>query len=224
MENIPNSVEIIAPDLDTAIAQAQEELGVPAKDLEAEIVDDENENTDGGLTIRVRVLMPDKTPALELEEVSVAGCQIISQLLGHMEIEAELSAAYQHSTNAEEDPYLSIDIEGEDLGILIGRRGETMDALQYIARVMLRKKMGRWVNLSIDVSGYKNHREQQLRRLAHRMAQQVTQFGRPISLEPMLAYERRIIHMTLQDNPGVRTESSGDGNHRHVTITPDTIR
>ena len=168
--------------------------------------------------------MPDKTPALELEEVSVAGCQIISQLLGHMEIEAELSAAYQHSTNDEEDPYLNIDIEGEDLGILIGRRGETMDALQYIARVMLRKKMGRWVNLSIDVSGYKNHREQQLRRLAHRMAQQVTQFGRPISLEPMLAYERRIIHMTLQDNPEVRTESSGDGNHRHVTITPDTIR
>ena len=59
MEKIPNSVEIIAPDLDTAIAQAQEELGVPAKDLEAEIVDDENENTDGGLTIRVRVLMPE---------------------------------------------------------------------------------------------------------------------------------------------------------------------
>ena len=224
MEKTPNSVEIIAPDLDTAIAQAQEELGVPANNLEAEIVDDENENTDGGLTIRVRVLIPDKALALELEEVSAAGCQVISQLLGHMEIEAEISAAYQHSKNDKEDPYLNIDIEGENLGVLIGRRGETMDALQYVSRVMLRKKIGRWVNLSLDICGYKNHREQQLRRLAQRMAQQVTQFGRPITLEPMLAYERRIIHVTLQDNLRVRTESSGDFNHRQVTITPETIR
>ena len=222
MEQKPTSMEIIAPDLDTAIARAQEEFGVPAEDLEVEVLDDGN--ADGGLEMRVRVLLTDNEPGVEFEEITTAGCQVISQLLSHMEIEAEVSAVYEHSTTTKEDPNLNINIEGEDLGILIGRRGETIAALQYVARIMMRKKLDRWVNLIVDVCGYKNHREQQLHRLAHRMAQQVNQFGRPISLEPMLAYERRIIHMTLQDNSEVHTESSGDGSHRHVTITPELLR
>ena len=80
------------------------------------------------------------------------------------------------------------------------------------------------MNLNVDVGGYKKHREQQLHRLAQRMAQQVHQFGRPISLEPMPANERRIIHITLQDHAGVTTESSGEGDRRSVTIQPDLRR
>jgi spoIIIJ-associated protein len=141
-----------------------------------------------------------------------------------MEIEAEVRVRYQQATSAGEDPAVQVDIEGEDLGMLIGKRGETIAALQYIARLIMARKLDRWVNLNMDVGGYKKHREQQLRRLAQRMAQQVHQFGRPISLEPMPANERRIIHITLQDRAGVTTESSGEGDRRRVTIQPDLRR
>jgi spoIIIJ-associated protein len=141
-----------------------------------------------------------------------------------MEIDAEVQAYYLGANSGEADTTLQVDLEGEGLALLIGRKGETLDALQYIARLILANKLDRWVRLNLDVGGYKKNREQQLRRLAQRMAQQVEQFGRPISLEPMTAYERRIIHVTLQDRPGVTTASSGEESRRRVTIEPELLR
>jgi len=215
------SLELIAPDLETAIERAQAELGVPAEDLEVEVLDERH--TDSGNEVRVRVVLHGSEPR-PVDEVTEAARQIVSELLGHMEIDAEVQVYYVEAHSGEADTTLQVDLEGQDLGLLIGRKGETLAALQYIARVILANKLDRWVHLNLDVGGYKKHREQQLRRLAQRMAQQVEQFGRPISLEPMPAYERRIIHITLQDRQGVTTGSSGEESHRHVTIEPELLR
>ena len=215
------SLEMMAPDVETAIERARTELGVPEGDLEVELLDEGD--PDSGREVRIRVLLLGREPQPE-DDVTAAAREVVSELLGYMEIEAEVRVHYQQATSAGEDPAVQVDIEGEDLGMLIGKRGETMAALQYIARLIMARKLDRWVNLNVDVGGYKKHREQQLRRLAQRMAQQVHQFGRPISLEPMPANERRIIHITLQDHTGVTTESNGEGDLRRVTIQPDLRR
>jgi spoIIIJ-associated protein len=111
-------------------------------------------------------------------------------------------------------------VSGDDLGVLIGPRGETLDALQYVARLMVAHRLHRRTHFLVDVEGYRERREQALARLAERMADKVRQRHEPISLEPMPPYERRIIHMTLRNAPGVYTESTGEGDRRKVRIYP----
>ena len=115
---------------------------------------------------------------------------------------------------------LRLNIIGDDLGILIGRRGETLRDLQFLVRLILSRKLGVWPNLVLDVEGYKAKRATVLRSLASRMADHVRQSGSLVTLEPMPAYERRIIHLTLRDDPDVYTESTGDGDARKVQILP----
>jgi spoIIIJ-associated protein len=103
---------------------------------------------------------------------------------------------------------------------LIGRRGETLSALQYITRLIVGKELHKPIAVVIDVEGYRARREQQLRRLARRMAQQTIERGRTMSLEPMPANERRIIHIELREHSQVYTESVGEGEKRKVTIIP----
>ncbi|MHB9033794.1 MAG: RNA-binding cell elongation regulator Jag/EloR [Anaerolineae bacterium] len=113
---------------------------------------------------------------------------------------------------------LVMNIVGDDLGMLIGRRGETLRDIQFIVRLMVSRKIGVWPNLLLDVEGYKARRETSLRTLAVRMADQVKRTGLPVTLEPMPAHERRIIHLALRDDPTVYTESTGEGEDRKVQI------
>jgi len=113
---------------------------------------------------------------------------------------------------------IAFDINGDDLGILIGRRGQTLSCLQYIVRLIVGHQTGAWVPIVIDVEGYKQRRYEALRTLALRIAEQVKAKGVPFTLEPMPAYERRIIHLTLADHPDVTTQSMGDGEARKVVI------
>ncbi len=113
-----------------------------------------------------------------------------------------------------------VNIEGEDLSILIGRRSETLNALQYIASLIVGRRLNRWTPMIIDVQGYRQRRERQLRMLARRMADQAVHTGRRQVLEPMPPNERRVIHLELRDHPLVITESIGEDPHRKVTITP----
>jgi len=115
---------------------------------------------------------------------------------------------------------ITLDVKGEDLGILIGRRGETLASLQHIVRLIVAHQAKAWVPIVIDVEGYKERRYGALRALALRVAEQVKAKRRPFALEPMPAYERRIIHLTLADNPDVTTESVGEGEARKVVIMP----
>ena len=111
-----------------------------------------------------------------------------------------------------------VEITGKDLSILIGRRAETLNSLQYVTSLMLNQELGKWTPLMIDVQGYRFRRERQLRQLARRMADQVVQTGRRQVLEPMPANERRLIHLELRYHPFVTTESTGEEPNRKTTI------
>jgi len=115
---------------------------------------------------------------------------------------------------------VAFDIKGDDLGILIGRRGQTLACLQYIVRLIVSHQMKVNVPITIDVEGYKQRRCDSLRALAQRLAEQVKVKKAPFTLEPMPAYERRIIHLALADHPDVATHSIGFGEARKVVIEP----
>ena len=110
------------------------------------------------------------------------------------------------------------EIEGDDAGLLIGRKGETLKTLQFLVRYIVGQRLDDRVNLMIDVEGYQERRHQSLANMAQRVARRVTDTGKPITLEPMPPNERRIVHLTLSDHPKVTTESTGMGSSRQVVI------
>ena len=140
----------------------------------------------------------------------------VSKLLFHMGMQAQVSA---HYGEARDDRHpIMVDIRGNDLGVLIGRRGDTLNAFQYIASLMVGKETQEFIHLIVDVEGHRDRRERQLRQLARRMAEQVMKSGRKLTLEPMPAAERRIIHMELREHPAVMTQSTGEEPHRKIVI------
>jgi spoIIIJ-associated protein len=145
----------------------------------------------------------------------------VSELLEKMRVRAEVTAAYGEAEDARSRVPVYVNIHGNDLSILIGRRAETLNSLQYIASLIINKEIGRSIPLVVDVEGYRVRREGQLRQLAHRMADQAIKTGRRQVLEPMPANERRIIHVELRNQPEVRTESIGEEPRRKVTIIPN---
>jgi len=147
---------------------------------------------------------------------------VVVELLERMRVKAEVTANYIEPQDDKDQRVVLVNIEGKDLSILIGRRSETLNALQYITGLIVSKELGRWVPLLIDVQGYRNRRERQLRQLGRRMADQAIQTGRKQTLEPMPANERRIIHLELRDHPQVFTESIGEEPYRKVTIALKT--
>ncbi|MDX1520756.1 MAG: R3H domain-containing nucleic acid-binding protein, partial [Anaerolineae bacterium] len=117
-------------------------------------------------------------------------------------------------------PPLVLDVTGSDLGILIGRRSETLRALQYMVRLMVSKEMSHWTPIVIDVESYRVRRRNSLRQLAEKMADRAAKSQRKVVMESMPAYERRIIHITLRNHPDVITKSVGSDDNRKVTIIP----
>ena len=159
-------------------------------------------------------------PVNAKEEIPLYVAQeTVSELLGKMRVQAQVSASYGEVDDLRGTRAIQVDITGKDLSILIGKRSETLNALQYIARLIVSKELGGNVTLVIDVEGYRTRRERQLRQLAHRMAEQAIKTGRKQILEPMPPNERRIIHMELREDVHVTTESIGEEPHRKVTIS-----
>ncbi len=144
---------------------------------------------------------------------------VVNELLERMRVRAEVSVKYIEPQDSKDQRVVLVDVEGKDLSILIGRRSETLNAMQYITSLIVNKDLGRWVPLMIDVQGYRNRRERQLRQLGRRMAEQAIQSGRKQTLEPMPPNERRLIHLELRDHPQVYTESVGEEPYRKVTIS-----
>jgi len=145
--------------------------------------------------------------------------ETVSELLEKMKVKASVSARFIEPENANEEPQVLVDVQGDDLSILIGRRSETLNALQYISSLIVGKELEHWIPLVIDVQGYRARRDRQLRQLARRMAEQAVHTGKRQILEPMTASERRIIHLELRDHAQVFTESTGEEPNRKVTIT-----
>jgi spoIIIJ-associated protein len=150
-------------------------------------------------------------------EALAAGQRILETLMGHLGFDARVEVA------AGETSRLNVVAQGDDreaLGALIGRKGERLSALQHLVNLMLSKEMGAWTRVLVDVEDYRGRRERQLRELAERAAARVTETGKMLQLEPMPALERRWIHLTLRDNPGVATQSIGEEPNRRVVLVP----
>ncbi|MEW6568812.1 MAG: RNA-binding cell elongation regulator Jag/EloR [Chloroflexota bacterium] len=225
------SLEVIAATVEEAIAQGATQLGLPAESLQVEVLDEGGKGLFGlgtrqarvRLTVRPSAAAPQAKaePAMvEGDEAVTVAREIVVELLERMSIRARVHARWGEEVDENDIRPLLVDIRGDDLSILIGRRGETLSALQYITRMIVGKELGHPVAVVIDVEGYRARRERQLRQLARRMASQAVDFGRTMALEPMPANERRIIHLELRDRQDVYTESVGEGEHRKVTIIP----
>ena len=154
-------------------------------------------------------------PAEQLDKESPAG--VAKEFLGELTRLMGVDVTIDMGTDAEGNVYGFM--QGDTLGILIGRRGETLDALQYLTSLKVNRGRESYTRVTLDTENYRAKREDTLIRLANRMANRALRTGRKVSLEPMNPYERRIIHFALQQNEGVTTHSEGDEPNRHVVIT-----
>ena len=165
------------------------------------------------------VLDRDVPPVTGAEEGTVAGLALVAL----NNILATSGVTVTCSVRTTDDPEVGgpiIDISGEDSGLLIGRRGQTLQSLQFVVNLIVRKEFGEGVRVVLDVERYRQRREDSLRDMANKVAERVLQTGRSITLEPMSAADRRIIHISLADREGIETESVGFGEDRKVTIIP----
>ena len=234
MSEMKTSLEVIAPSVEEAITQGAEELGLAEEELEVEVLDEGGKGFlgIGARQVRVRLTVrieepPEEAPRVEEfpemdddEEAVRIAYETVEELLHRMGIKANVTAQWGELEPPGRIRPLLMDIRGDDLSILIGRRGETLSALQYITRLIVGKELKRPVAVVIDIEGYRARREGQLRRLARKIAEQAIETGRTMNLEPMPANERRIIHVELKDNPKVETLSIDEGDRRKVTVIP----
>ncbi len=202
-------IEIVAATVEQAIEKAEAQLGLSRDQFEVEVVREEKSGIlgvgDKEALIRVTPLTPPETDVVQIIT------EILETLLGLLDVKGSVEVL------SDEIP-LALDIKGDDLGILIGRRGQTLACLEYITKLIVAGRLKTWLPLSVDVAGYKERRRDSLQRLALYLAEQVKSRLRPITMEPMPADERRIVHLTLADNPDVTTHSIGEGEGRKVVI------
>lgn len=234
MEHRPN-LEIIAPSIEEAIQQGLDELGLRKDQVDVEVLDEGG----GGLfgighrQARVRLSVKGSEPArpaprkpaeplapLDTDNLLSITKATVLELLQHMDIRADVAVSMGEADSEEVQAPVLVDVTGGDLSILIGRNAETLNALQLITRMIVGKEVGQSAHIVIDVEGYRQRRDDGLRQLAARMAEQAVSSGRRQSLEPMSPAERRIIHISLRDHAEVTTESVGEEPRRKVVIIP----
>ncbi|HLE02950.1 MAG TPA: RNA-binding cell elongation regulator Jag/EloR [Dehalococcoidia bacterium] len=151
------------------------------------------------------------------------GKEVLEELLDIMKIPASIRIS-QPPPGLGPPPPIALDIKGQDLGILIGRQGQTLASLQYLVNVIVALKLKAQAPIWVDVEGYKKRRYENLRTLANRIAEQVEKTGQPVTLEPMPAHERRIVHLALADHPDITTQSTGEEPARKVVIAKRPVR
>jgi len=186
---------------------------------EVEVAEDEENSSDDVEYSNVNAVDESSLSPDDLQDLKIVR-SVVSELLQKMHVKADFELKYIEPQDDKDERVLLVNIEGKDLSILIGRRSETLNSLQYISSLIVSKETGHWVPLLVDVQGYRNRRERMLRQLGRKMAEQAIQSGRRQHLEPMPPNERRIIHMELRSNPLVTTESAGEEPYRKVTIAP----
>ena len=208
---VKKEVTITAKTTELALEEAAKQLGAPSVEaLEYEIVEKEKKG----------FLGLGSTPAVVRASYRKSGLEIakefIERLLEDMKIQANLTLVDVENADKQ------INIDGKDVGVLIGHHGETLDSLQYLVNLAANQKTEGekrdFVKITIDIEGYRAKREEALRSLARRMADRVIKYKKSVMLEPMNPYERRIIHSEVQNIKGVSTNSIGSENNRKVVI------
>ncbi len=213
------SLETSAKTVEEAVDLALKRLGVAREEVEIVVLTRGKPGFFGLGSEEASVRVTRRSPEKEEQAAAILAREVIEKLLSLMKITASVSEKEVSPLEATEGrTRMSLEISGEDLGILIGRRGQTLSSLQYLVYLMVSHQLGAWVPISIDVEGYRERRQEALKNLALRMAERVLASGQAVTLEPMPANERRIIHLAIRDLPEVITQSAGEGESRKVTI------
>ncbi|MFZ5945034.1 MAG: RNA-binding cell elongation regulator Jag/EloR [Bacillota bacterium] len=202
------SIEISAKTVDEAIALALDELNMTKEEVEIEIVEQPNKGFLGILGSKNAVVK-----VTEKYNFIKESTKFLNNILGHMKLKSVIEVK-------ETSDCVIFNISGDDLGILIGRRGDTLDSLQFLLNLVINKNSDNRKKLIVDVEGYRERREETLVNLANRLSEKVKRTGRKVVLEPMNPHERRIIHLTLQEDKKITTYSEGDEPFRKVVIVP----
>ena len=243
-------IEVTGNSVESAISKGLAELDAAPADVMIEVLEEPNTGLFGfgAKEARVRMVLIGRRKAAEPQAVvadetfsddsvseagpkavseedygedAIVGKQVLEELLEKMQVNGRISVHLTDDDDEGEDPHWILNVTGEGINRLIGRRGETLSSLQYIVRLICSRRLERRANVIVDAAGYKAGRSKRLRGLANRMAKQAVQQGRTITLEPMHPNERRIIHLTLRGRQDVTTRSIGEGRTRKVTIVPN---
>jgi spoIIIJ-associated protein len=221
------SIEISARTVAEAIQLALAQLGKDRDEVAIEVL--EAGGDDEEALVRVTVVDDDDASqppqSSEATDVEKIARRMLEDLLERMDIHAYVTAIRSTvpGQRGEPEETITLHVEGADeeaMGLLIGRRGETLRSLQFMVNLLVSRKVQKWPQVVVDVGNYRQRRQESLEGLARRMAERVRQSGRPLTLEPMGAYERRIVHLALRPDPTVYTESTGEGENRKVVIYP----
>lgn len=194
--------------VDEAVESALAELNVQKDEVEIEVIEEPSKGLFGFIGVkpaRVRVKVKE-TAARQAKE-------LLGKIMSLMNLDVDIDMI-------EKDEKILVNINGPDLGILIGRRGETLDALQYLVNLSANKNMEKRKRIFIDIEGYRKRREDTLKKLAYKLADKARQRGRNVILEPMNSMERRIIHTALQGRDDIYTFSEGEEPYRKIIIAP----
>lgn len=200
--------EVKAKTVDDAVSLALSELNTTKENVEIEVIEESKPlfGILGGKEVKVRVTVK------ENEKVSSAK-KFVSGVTNRMGLEIETEASFD-----EENGILKIELKGEGLGLLIGRRGETLDSLQYLTSIIVNKGADSYIKVTVDAENYRERRQQALVALAERTAAKAVKYRKNMVIEPKNPYERRIIHEALQDYPEVTTYSVGEDPNRKVIV------
>src|SRR5438093_251924 len=222
------SVEATGPTVDDAIDAALEKLDLDEDQVDLEILSE----GDDGQPARVRA-----TPRSEVvaeptitegerdadaewdEALATAGREIVEDLLDYMGFPGEVDVLRAGKENGTPTLVMAV-VDGESMGALIGRRGETLQAFQFISQLLVNRRVGHWTRVLLDIEGYRSRRERYLKDTALRAAEKAMRYRDSIELDPMIPSERRIVHLTLADHESVKTHSEGEGDNRRVIVEP----
>jgi len=201
-------VEIKAKTVDEAVEKALSELNTTKENVEIEILEESKGlfGLLGSKEVKVRV-------TLLKEDETLKATEFLRNITEKLGMDTEFDASYD-----EEEKKMAIELKGEGLGLLIGRRGETLDAIQYLTNIFVNKGSDDYIKVTIDAENYRERREDALVVLAKRTAAKATKYKKNMIIEPKNPYERRIIHEALQDYPGVTTYSIGEEPNRKVVV------
>ena len=200
-------IEISAKTVNDAITEACQKLTVTSDKLEYEVVE---EGSSGFLGIGSK---PAVIKARVKSSVEDTAKDFLKDVFEAMNLAVVVNVKYDEANNS-----MDIDLSGDEMGVLIGKRGQTLDSLQYLVSLVVNKNVDNYIRVKVDTENYRQRRKETLENLAKNIAYKVKRTKRPVSLEPMNPYERRIIHSALQNDKYVTTHSEGDEPFRHVVV------
>ena len=208
--------EFSAKTVDDAITAACQEYMVTSDKLDYEVVE---EGSSGFLGIGskpavIKAKVKEETPETIKKDICEVAKNFLKEVFNAMDMAVVVDVKYDEAENN-----VDVDLSGDDMGVLIGKRGQTLDSIQYLLSLVINKNMEDYIRVKVDTENYRQRRKETLENLAKNIAYKVKRTKRPVSLEPMNPYERRIIHSALQNDKYVTTHSEGEEPFRRVVVT-----